>query len=682
MMDLSFEAIHDVIHPTAAFSQGSGDGDGGRSSTSSYAGSKDCGDDDEHHNSIDDDAGWTQSQLNPKNRIDSLAPMSQPLWRIDGSAGFGTQFYAYPLFLDGPPPMHIDVFVHEGASYPAVVRELLDLDVSFHTKDAGRVRRLGIAQHILRILHWHTTKEDGSLRQGVVKNLYNNGPFGSRIVIDNLSCHIHESRIAISPNYPLENDLISYQELIRMWGLVDDESLPPEVSIDRVHLVRQLHDSISEVYVDNDVGDQPGEPERTIVVLKSLTSGVKYMYQEIRALLKDIPRHEYILSKPLHIVTKQCLFGRKRGVIGFTMPFLKAGSLRDALPLLRVHGRLHRADQLRWARQITEAMCHVWHEGHSFYPDLRLDNVVLTAPAPEGDAGLVDFEQRGVWSSFSAPEVDYVENVRLVAFDDQDFDFAIPEDVCREFKKKLVLCYDAAMTEKTDASTTPAVQSGNSKLKTPSKRPLILRLEEEVKYSNPALSYNVSWSCLTKTEQEAAMVYMLGRLMWCIFEGMSAPHHGAIWQSYSREPELEFPTFQHSCPEQKALVLRCFGDAGAKEQSRFVRWKSKLYMKQGVKANSSTSPSPMYELVSDDLVGKARLYWKEQLDEGEAWLQHRNEQLHMAAVSHDASCGEGSTKMVDGIDPSTASKTNEVSAHGRPTLNQVLKWVKELESQV
>ena len=662
-MDLGFGAIHNVIHPTAAFSLGSGDGDG-------------------HGDRIDGDAGWAQSQLNPKNRIDSLAPMSRPLWRIDGSAGFGTQFYAYPLFLDGPPPMHIDIFVHEGASYPAVVRELLDLDVSFHTKDARRVRRLGIAQHILRILQWHTTKADGALRQDVVRDLYSSGPFGSQIVIENLTCHIHESRIAISPNYSLEFDLMSYQELIRMWGLADDESLPHEVSIDRVHLVRQLHDSISEVYVDNDAGDQPGGPEREIVVLKSLTSGVKYMYQEIRALLKDIPRHKYILSKPLHIVTKRCLFGPKRGVIGFTMPFLKAGSLRDALPLLRIHGTLHRVDQLRWARQITEAMCHVWHKGHSFYPDLRLDNVVLTAPAPEGDAGLVDFEQRGVWSSFSAPEVDYVENIRLVAFDDQDFDFAIPKDVCREFKQKLVLCYDAAMTEKTGDPTTPAVQSGNSQLKAPSKRPLILRLEEEARYSNPELSYNISWSCLTKTEQEAAMVYMLGRLLWCIFEGMSAPHHGAIWQSYPREPELEFPTFQLSSPEQKALVLRCFGDAGAKEQSRFVRWKSKLYMKQGVEAPSSTSPSPLYELVSDDLVGKARVYWKEQLEESEAWLQHRNEQLHMAAMSQNASCGDGSTTTVKGPGPSTASKTEEVSAHGRPTLNQVLKWVKELESQV
>ena len=60
-------------------------------------------------------------------------------------------------------------------------------------------------------------------------------------------------------------------------------------------------------------------------------------------------------------------------------------------------------------------------------------------------------------------------------------------------------------------------------------------------YSWPTLGYNIPWSCLTKTEQEACEVYMLGRVMWCIFEARSAPQRAAglavvplgnLWSSF------------------------------------------------------------------------------------------------------------------------------------------------------
>ncbi len=697
-MDLSFRAIHDVVHATAAFAETrNGDDDDGRdrgkgdgSVLSGQAADGDDADSNCSSSSSSSSRGgtdgstvsWTRSQLNPKNRIDSLAPLADPLWRIDGSAGFGTQYYAYPLFLADRrlPPMHIDVFVHEGASYTPTLRAVLDLDQAFHTKDAVRVRRLGVTQHLLRILQRQTTHPDGQLRPDVVEDLFRRGPFGSRIVIEDLSCHIHEAQVVLSPNYLLENDLMSYHELIDMWGLAGQQDrLPPEVSIANVRWVRQLHDSICEVYVDAHseqhggvVEDGTGHEPR-LVVLKSLSSGIKYMYQEIRALVRDVQPHPHVLSRPLHIITKQCLFGNKRGVIGFTMPHYAAGSLRDALPLLRIHGTLRLADQLRWSCQIAAAMCHVWHEGRGafYYPDLRLDNVVLTAPAPKGDAGLVDFEQRGVWCSFSSPEVNYIESLRLLAFDDQDFDFAIDEEVCAEYRRKLVDCYEAALAAdraSEAAAAAAAAAAGPSSAQPPSKRPLIVRLEEETKYSNPPQGYNVPWICLTRREREAAMVYMLGRMLWCLFEGMSAPHRGAVWQSYPREPDaLEFPAFERTPPAVQALILRCFGDSGAVEQSHFVRQGGKLYMKQGVGGGGGggggAAPAS-YELVSDDLTGRARGFWKTRLEEGEVWLQQRNERLRQEAKN-------GSKDE----DPTT-------SAYGRPTLRQVLTSLQELDGHV
>ncbi|OAA68490.1 Protein kinase-like domain protein [Niveomyces insectorum RCEF 264] len=730
-MDLSFRAIHSVVHPTAAFSQP--EDDANRSiQGDECSGGDDDGDDGNCCDGLGDGDTWNHSQLNPKNRIDSLEPLSRPLWRIDGSAGFGTQYYAHPLFLTNLPPMHIDVFIHEGASYPPTLRALLDLDKAFHIKDAARVRRLGVAQYILRILQRHTTHPNGALHGDVVRDLYHRGPLGSRIVIENLSCHIHEASIVVSRNYPLEADLLSYRQLVQMWGLEErKDSLPPEVDIANVRLVRQLFDSICEVYIDEGGGDDDDDNgddddddkghghhrrhhhERGPVVLKSLASSVKYMYHELRAVLKDIPPHEHVALKPLHIVTKQCLFGGKRGVVGFTMPYYPTGSLRDILPMLRIHGRLALADQLRWSIQVTRAMCHVWHQGHSFYPDLRLDNIVLTAPAPEGDAVMVDFEQRGVWCSFSAPEVDFLENLRILACDDPENELSVPEAVYEKYKQELVECYMAAKAAdgRDGHHGHHGIKGKNGKQprnNNPSWWSTFGCLEEETKYKNPKLGYNVPWICLTKGEREAAMVYMLGRLLWCIFEGVSAPHRGAVWQSYPREPEVEFPHYRRTPPAVQALITRCFGDAGAREQSKFMRRASKLYMKAdcdvkgesdhhgknaGIHGRTSSSSGggggAEYKLVSEDLEAKARRFWRKRLEEGETWLRERNRRLlhtyrnsSTRVSSNDSNDEDDSNGTNDSNDDNDSNGSNKSdttgSAFGRPTLRQVLEWLESL----
>ncbi|ERT03120.1 uncharacterized protein SPSK_08648 [Sporothrix schenckii 1099-18] len=775
-MEFSFGAIHDVVHATAAFCEETASdsdlsshfGDYGQGYETPSSGEEDA------NELVIDAADWRYSQLNPRNRIDSLAPLARPLWRIDGSAGFGTQFYAYPLFLEsgGPPPMHLDVFIKEQTAYPPLLRELLDMSPSYHTKDAPRVRRLGIARYILRILQWHTVHPKGALQPETVESLYKNGPFGSMILIENLCCHIHKVRVNVSLNYALEGDLMSYRALKDMWGLSDggddgagavgtgknkdkEESweteteikketkrpLPPEISILNVRLVRQMHDSISLVEVcswpvalentDEDEGEcdrvtrggknkhhgkgrkgnkiinakrasrdkdafegvvegRSFEPE--LVILKSLTSGVKYLYQELRALLRDIPPHDGVLTRPLHVISKECLFGKKLGVIGFTMPYYEAGSLRDALPLLRIHGQLTYADQLRWACQITEAMCHVWYQGHGFYyPDLRLDNVVLTAQAPAGNAGLVDFEQRGVWCSFSAPEVDYIESIRVIAFDnDDDTVYGIPEEVSFQFQQRLISCYEAAAAAKAvDAAGRWKTSVHPPPLSKIGRHPLI-RLGQDTRYSNPEYGYNVVYNCLTKSEQEASMVYMLGRLLWCIFEGMSAPHRGAVWMSYPREPELEFPAFRLTPPDVKSMILKCFGDVGAKEQSKFMRQNSKIYLKRtrGTTAATESNGEPSYELVGDGLKSKARDYWRIKLAEGDEWVKERNARL--AGVKEDGNKDDDDDDTIrahvigedEHAERNIDGSTVEKSAHGRPTLRQVLQWLQKLQREM
>lgn len=613
-MDFSFELIHDVIHPTAAFSGL----DEGRSSQDERSSGNDSG---------SGEISWDNSQLNPKNRIDSLEPLSRPLWRLDGSTGFGTQYFAIPLFLSGIAPMRIDVFIYEAAMYPPPLRRLLDLDRAFSIKDARRIRQLGISQHILRILQWHTTHPDGTLHPDVVERCYQRGPFGSRIVIDSLSCHVHETRIHIYPNHPLEQELLPYHELLKMWGLAEkrgketgvEAKLPPEMDISDVILVRQLADSVCEVHIRGDA-----QYENQLIVLKSLNSSVKYMYHELRMLLRDVPAHAHVIGRPLHVISKQCMFGGKHGVIGFTIPYHPVGTLRDVLPLLRLHGRLALADQLRWARQLAQALCHIWHHGHCYYPDLRLDNIVLSAPAPAGDVVVIDFEQRGVWSGFSSREVDHVENLRILARDDPDVasanpDITIPEDECEKAKQALAACWVAAAK----ADGQEQLPSESSDLAAVAET--LARLEDNTRYDNPKAGYNVTWICLTRREQEAAMVYMLGRVLWCIFEGMSAPHRGAVWQSYRWEPEpgeVEFPAYRQTPAAVQALIGRCLGDGTTREQNQFVRQGNKIYMKEETSEDGTS-----YTLVSDHLASRARAFWREQLAEGDAWLQERHRRL-------------------------------------------------------
>jgi len=600
-MDVSCRIIQHVIYPTAAYSEGSAP-----TNLPSRGG----------ENAAANTIGWQDSRLHPTNRIDSLDLLDKPLWRMDGSTGLGKQYFVVPLFIPGISPMRLDVFIYDNAMYPQDLREQLDLDVAFHTKEAPRLRRLGISKHILRILQFHT-QDGGELAPDVVRELYARGPFGSRIMIENLSADVRACKVRVYGNHALEGDLLSYQELRGIWrrGDGDEQSMtPPRVSIQDLELVQQLYDSISLVRFKTHNGKEPPTAESSFFVLKSVTSEVKYLYHELHALLFLIPPGANVIGRPTHIVTKKCLFGAKNAVVGFVLPFHPTGSLRDVLPVRRIHGTLSSRDQLRWARQIGEALQSVQGKG-VFYPDLRLDNVILSNAE---DAILVDFEQRGVWCDFSAPEVNFFEYVRLLACDDADGDFTIPDDMRERYRQVLAGC-------RPDWSWD-----------------WLERIRSETKYSKPDKSYNIAWLCLTEREQEAATVYMLGRVLWCIFEGVSAPHRGAFWQSYRWEPDVEFPNFRRTPVAVRGLLQRCFrfGDVPVEEPCRFVRLGSRMYMKK----KSADGSDDEYLLSAENLEEDARVFWRRRLEETNDWIRDRRTRL--AAGDADETFGRPSLAMI------------------------------------
>lgn len=366
-MELSTEVIHDVIHPTAIFCNPT-DNDSQKKDSQEEA-----------------DPLWEDSRLNPKNRIDSLDPPKNPLWRIDGCAGLGTHFYAIPLFLKPMSPMRIDLFIDESVTKAPEIRKLLGMDMVFHARDRVRLQRQGICSYILRALQTWTMK--GGREE--VQSLYSDQPFGSRIFFTNLPFKVEDVDVQVAYYHNLERHQKTVGELAHLWeGTV--KTLPPAVDIKMLVFVKQLHDSVCVVrYREESKGTEAPE----LWVMKALTSHPEYMYHELRVLL-TMPPHPNIISTPTRLVTKTITLSKhKDKVVGFLVPFYSGGGLRDELPLLRLQGLLRIKDQARWAKDICSGLLHIRNQASSYYPDLRLDQIVF--PADDKRPILLDFEQRG-----------------------------------------------------------------------------------------------------------------------------------------------------------------------------------------------------------------------------------------------------------------------------------------------
>ncbi|KAK4164253.1 ribosomal protein S6 kinase alpha-5 [Cladorrhinum sp. PSN259] len=585
-MDLNANSIHDVIHPTAAFAQN-------RSCITSTS------------LSAPTELPWGESQLNPKNRIDSLDPPLNPLWRIDGCTSLGTQFYAIPQFLGDTPPKRLDVFIPRQAAADPLLRPLLDLHAAFHTKDAVRLNRLGIARYILRRLQiWSLEKRQLDHRS--VEHMYKKQPFGSWITFDNLSLNIHNINITVAPAFGLEMTLLKLQELAPTLGL-PEEVIPETIDISRLSIHQQLHDSVCIVTVkqgeNSKKGVDPQQQQDQKWILKALTSDTKYLYCELRNLLQ-MEAHPNIIAKPRYLVTKRCEFGNKIGVVGFVLPFHPNGSLRDQLPLMRTHGLLTLDMRLKWAIQLASAVLHVRERGRMFYPDLRLDNVVLSAA---GDLVMVDFEQRGVWCEFASPEVNSITYMRLIADDgmsdggvDGDGSEDGEEDDMVHVPEEVRAHYHGIMNQ---------LLPGWAALKTTDRFDL---------HKNPYgyRSYNIDWEALDEVEQEASEVYMLGRVLWCLFEGQSAPQPAAIWQSYRREPDLEFPAYRDTPEELRPIIDACTRGRRKTLSALIVRVGSKLLLRTdggNIKKDSTAV----------DVLDAAKGWWSGEVKEAERFLQER-----------------------------------------------------------
>lgn len=540
-MDLSEQAIHDVIHPTAAFCEVPKVNGEAKLSTTQP------------------DRPWEDSMLNPKNRIDSLDVPERPLWKIDGCTGFGGQIYATPLFYENMPPLRMDVFTPEPSAIHPELRRLLDVDYTFHTRDKACIEKLGFMRHVLRILHhWASRMEDP-------RKMYENVAFGSRIILRNMPVNIADAVIVVANAHFLERQLLPLAVLQNHWADDQIKCFPPSVDLSELVYLEQLHDSVSLVRL-----------EGKISIFKGLTSYSKFLYHELRQLLK-IPSHPNVMSRPSHLVTKKCSFGGKTAVVGFILELHKHGSMRELVPFLELHGQVSLADKVKWSLQLTSALVHLRTIPGMFYPDLRLDNIVLTESR---DLVMVDFEQRGVWCEFGAPEVNAIDYICTLARDED-----IPEDVAQKYRGLL-------------SSLLPGWE----------------HINEGEDYKWPNEGYNISWACLTPVEQEACEVYMLARVLWCLFEAKSAPQRAAVWMSYRWEPSVDFPGYTKTPEPIRNLIDRCTRGRRPGLSKYVVRDGNQLVLRELEHTGRSSA---------QQVQQTAKEWWAREIKASEDWLRER-----------------------------------------------------------
>lgn len=472
---------------------------------------------------------WRISAINPANRINSLSSADNRGWRIDGCCLRGTQFFAIPTQLSRVIPLRVDVYIPDQGKQPIVLRRTLRSGAAFYIQDPS-VNHLGITQLIVAVLEkWSTSIN--------MSEMFNALPFGSRIVIENIVSSINDIRVRILPNFALENQLLSIHELNALWD--HHLQFPLAIELQKLELVSQLHDTISLVRIPDVYGQK-------LCIFKSTTHQYRYIYHELKLLLA-MPAHRNIMTTPLNVVVSKTFREEQTKVYGFILEYHSGGNLANALATRAKHKTLYLRDQLRWARQIVSALIFICNGPARYYSELKPDNILLKSGC--NDVLLIDFEQHANWETFSAPEIYHVENLEKI----------LQAEVLPSNKQKIYEEYLLRHTEK----CLPAKDIG--------------------KYENPQTGYFRAWNALESPQQETAMVYALGKVLWCIFEGCSHTVN-SLKEEYIESQPIEFPKFQDTPLNLQGLIKLCTNGAPEWKKGRtgIMRVGDIFYRKENV----------------------------------------------------------------------------------------------------
>jgi hypothetical protein len=519
------------------------------------------------------DSTWPDSFLNPKNRINSLAALRAPKWRIDGGSMTGTRFFTIPDFAHGKAPLRIDTYIPDINQQPGYLKDALHSNSSMFLENC-HIGSSNIARHILRALEaW---SEDWGWAD--FEDAYMSMPFGSRIMIENISIDIHDMKIHLAPYYAVEQQMLSVSALQAMWELPQG-AWPDVLDLHQLHFVQQLYESISLVQISAN--------DPCPYVFKSLTDDMKPFYHELKTLLTLAP-HPNIIARPSYIIAKKCQFGGKTGICGFVLQYHPYGTLRTVMSQQPLYSTLHFKDRLRWATQITSALLHLNDSTHgpTFYTTLKPENVVMSPSSSNPailNALLIDFEQRLGPPCWNPPEINYIAYIATLA----------STSSVLSMKQKYTALLESANLSSPHTKTSTTTRYDNS----------------HYGPCNP-------WPTLSPAQREAAQVFALGKLLWVIFENGTLLNTAIGIHTFREDvSDIEFPDFRYTPVGQlRELVRRC--TSGAEEwrgrKQPLVRRQKSIGVQGGTGGESI-----------GDIQVAVRKWWREEIGDAEKFVGAR-----------------------------------------------------------
>jgi hypothetical protein len=452
----------------------------------------------------------------PKNS-DSAKPEVRR-WRVDG-ATFGTQFWVAPDFVHPMIPKRVDLSVPDQTKWPSGLRSFLNAKESVHMSD-GRAAHLGISRHIAQALEqWSESHPD-------FLETYLALPFGSSINVPKVEADTSNMQFDLVPNYKLYDRMLSAESLRQMWKF-DTAEMPPCISLDQLNLQKQLQKSITLVTIET-------SSHSPMMIFKSRTRTMSGLYHEVKVLL-TIPPHPNIIRRPLYLVTTRQESSQEPRVCGMLLEYHEQGALQDALPQRLQSKSLSLHSQTRWAKEVTKALIHVHSTKGQFYSDLKMDNVLLATDGDKETAILADFEQSRNFYNWAPPEIYYIEWISELGYADM-----ARTSIDVETRDRYAAAFERYLQSKGQSSL--QVQGST--------------------YDNPPHGWYFPWTLSTSKEQEAGVVYCLGKVIWCIFEGLGEADN-ILGRSIPFESEQRFPEFRRTPEELRGLVKRC--TVGARE---------------------------------------------------------------------------------------------------------------------
>ncbi|KAL2146817.1 hypothetical protein VTI28DRAFT_2298 [Corynascus sepedonium] len=599
-------------------------------------------------------------------------------WQIDAVDGRGRLFAATPRFALGRPPLRVAVCLPPIEAFPRALRAVVRPERALLCHggrgtpgtSTGKVADLEVGRWLSRVLHAFAHTQDSNIGKGEEQGQWWwDLPFGSVIAVNFGGGGVaegwrdqeeeqeeaeteHEVCLVPGAGYAVEQGMVGVERLKGMWAgevAADAWEGLRVVEWERLQFTRQVHDVISLVVLNDD--EKGGE---TVAAFKSVLQEQKYMYNELKMLLL-LREHPNVVSRPFGVVTKKGRFGNRRGVCGILLEWFPLGSLRERLLSIDYDKAVLMAQRVRWARQVTEAMIHVNGHGKAgFYPDLKPDNVMLRENATTGllDAVLIDMEQRGGWYSWSPPEVAYVEYLETLVDEP-----GLEEGSLREETLQLLRAYYS------DPEWKPGAASR--------------------RYDNAIGGFSSPWQALLRQREagekgkdllERAQVFMLGKLLWSIFEGQPLVRCG-IDHEVLRDPDPDyelkssgkvksFPEFKRTPDALRRLIRAC--TAGAPEWADSQQRLPGVVL-QGGKLYPARPDASSY--TANDTLDAARAFWTREVELARKFVQE--------AIDSRSQ----STTDVDKMAPHSAVSLLE-QAQSRPLLSEVLRELDQIEDQL